>query len=167
MKRYDFAVAIGKAINLRVEVGNTRKKNNAKPTIFKDVKRTRANYEYLVAAYNKGVIKGVNAEKFNPEGNLTREQAAAIIVRALGLEGKAPDPGYSTSYKDDNKISNYARDGVHVITQLGIMSGSSGYFKPHDTLTRAQAAAIIERFLQYLENDLKQNYRDDILFFEY
>jgi len=167
MKRYDFAVAVGKAIDLRVEVGNTKKKNNTKPTIFKDVKRTRANYEYLVAAYNKGVIKGVTAEKFNPEGNLTREQAATIIIRALGLEGKAPDPGYSTSYKDDSKISNYARDGVHVITQLGIMSGSGGYFKPHDTLTRAQAAAIIERFLQYLENDLKQNYRDDILFFEY
>ena len=167
MKRYDFAVAVGKAIDLRVEVGNTKKKNNAKPTIFKDVKRTRGNYEYLVAAYNKGVIKGVAAETFNPEDNLTREQAAAIIVRALGLEGKAPDPGYSTSYKDDNKISNYARDGVYVITQLGIMNGSDGNFKPHDTLTRAQAAAIIERFLQYLENDLKQNYRDDILFFEY
>lgn len=167
MKRYDFAVAIGKAINLRVEVGDTKKKNNAKPTIFKDVKRTRANYEYLVAAYNKGVIKGVTAEKFDPEGNLTREQAATIIVRALGLEGKAPDPGYSTSYKDDNKISNYARDGVYVVTQLGIMNGSEGNFKPHDTLTRAQAAALAERFLQYLENDLKQNYRDDILFFEY
>ena len=167
MKRYDFAVAVGKAIDLRVEVGNTKKKNNAKPNIFKDVKRTRANYEYLVAAYNKGVIKGVTAEKFDPEGNLTREQAAAIIVRALGLEGKAPDPGYSTSYKDDNKISNYARDGVYVVTQLGIMNGSDGNFKPHDTLTRAQAAALAERFLQYLENDLKQNYRDDILFFEY
>lgn len=167
MKRYDFAVAVGKAIDLRVEVGSTKKKNNSTPTIFKDVKRTRANYEYLVAAYNKGVIKGVTAEKFDPEGNLTREQAAAIIIRALGLEGKAPDPGYSTSYKDDNKISNYARDGVYVITQLGIMNGSGGYFKPHDTLTRAQAAAIIERFLEYLENDLKQNYRDDILFFEY
>lgn len=167
MKRYDFAVAVGKAIDLRVEVGNTKKKNNATPTIFKDVKRTRANYEYLVAAYNKGVIKGVTAERFDPEGNLTREQAAAIIVRALGLEGKAPDPGYSTSYKDDHKISNYARDGVYVVTQLGIMNGSNGNFKPHDTLTRAQAAAIMERFLQYLENDLKQNYRDDILFFEY
>ncbi|MGM9945702.1 MAG: S-layer homology domain-containing protein [Lysinibacillus sp.] len=167
MKRYDFAVSVGKAIDLRVELGDSKKKKNATPTIFKDVKRTRANYEYLVAAYNKGVIKGVNAEKFDPEGNLTREQAAAIIVRALGLEGKAPDPGYSTSYKDDSKISNYARDGVYVITQLGIMTGSEGNFKPHDTLTRAQAAAIIERFLQYLENDLKQNYRDDILFFEY
>ncbi len=85
----------------------------------------------------------------------------------MGLEGKAPDPGYSTSYKDDNKISDYSRDGVYVVTQLGIMNGSEGNFKPQDTLTRAQAAAIIERFLQYLENDLKQNYRDDILFFEY
>ncbi|WP_431027357.1 S-layer homology domain-containing protein [Lysinibacillus sp. LZ02] len=167
MSRYDFAVAIGKAIDLRVEVGGTTKKKNSTSTIFKDVKRTRPNYEYLVAAYNKGVINGVNGTTFNPEGNLTRQQAAAIIVRALGMEGRAPDPGYTTSYKDDHKILNYARDGVYVITQLGIMNGSQGYFNPSGTLTRAQAAAIIERVLEYLENDLKQNYRDDILFFEY
>ena len=167
MGRYDFAVAIGKAIDLRVEIGDTKKKKTTAPSIFKDVKRTRANYPYLVATYNKGVVTGVNSEIFNPEGNLTRQQAAAILVRALGLEGKAPDPGFKTDYKDDAKILNYARDGVYVVTQLGLMNGSQGYFNPGGTLTRAQAAAILERFLLYLENDLKQNYRDDILFFDY
>lgn len=167
MGRYDFAVAIGKAIDLRVEVGSSKKKSASTPSIFKDVKRTRPNYPYLVATYNKGVITGVNSQTFNPEGNLTRQQAAAILVRALGLEGKAPDPGFKTPYKDDAKILNYARDGVYVVTQLGLMSGSQGNFNPAGTLTRAQAAAILERFLLYLENDLKQNYRDDILFFDY
>lgn len=167
MGRYDFAVAIGKAVDLRVEVGNSKKKNTSTPSIFKDVSRTRPNYPYLVAAYNKGVVTGVNSQTFNPEGNLTRQQAAAIMVRALGLEGKAPDPGFKTPYKDDAKILNYARDGVYVVTQLGLMSGSQGNFNPGGTLTRAQAAAILERFLLYLEDDLKQNYRDDILFFEY
>lgn len=86
-------------------------------------------------------------------------------MRALGLEGKAPEPGYTTDYKDDYKITDYARDAIYVATELGLMSGSDGYFNPKATLTRAQSSAIIERFLRYLESDLKENYRDNILFF--
>ena len=167
MMRYDFAVAIGKALDLRVEVLETKKNSPVLKTIFKDVKRTTDGYEYLMTTYDKGVINGTTATTFEPRGVLTRQQAATIIVRALGLEGKAPDPGFATDFKDDNKIQNYARDSVYVANELGIMIGSDGYFNPNRTLTRAESAAIIERFLRYLENDLKQNYRDDILFFEY
>lgn len=166
MQRYDFAIAIGKAIDLRVLEEKTTKKTTS--SIFKDVKRTAKDYNYLVAAVNKGVIFGTSSTTFDPEGFLTRQQAATILVRALGLEGKAPDPGYSTDYRDDHKISDYARDGVYVVSELGLMTGDTvtGNFNPKDRLTRAQSALIIIRFLEYLENDLKQNYRDDILFFD-
>lgn len=166
MQRYDFAIAIGKAIDLRV----LDEKPSKKPvsSIFKDVKRTAKDYNYLEAAVKKGVINGTSSTTFDPEGFLTRQQAATILVRALGLEGKAPDPSYSTNFRDDNKISDYARDGVYVVSELGLMTGDSvtGKFNPKDRLTRAQSALIIIRFLEYLENDLQQNYRDDILFFD-
>lgn len=167
MMRYDFAIAIGKAVDLRVEVETKASKKNQTPSVFKDVKRTRPDYAYLVAAYNRGIITGKTETLFEPDQPLSRQQAAAMIVRALGLEGKAPDPGYQTDYLDDSTISNYARDAVYVVTELGIMTGSDGYFHPFNKLTRAQSAKIIERFLEYLESDLKQNYHDDILFFEY
>lgn len=163
-QRYDFAIAIGKAIDLRVL---EEKKTKTPPkSVFKDVKRTAKDYNYLKAAVDKGVIKGITSTTFEPEGYLTRQQAAAILIRALGLEGKAPDPGYKTNYKDDYKITDYARDSIYVATELGLMSGSEGYFNPKGKLTRAQSAAIITRFLEYLEADLKQNFRDDILFFD-
>ncbi|MBD8037320.1 S-layer homology domain-containing protein [Solibacillus sp. A46] len=165
VQRLDFAIAIGKAIDLRVLEEQNNRRPTSQPTIFKDVKRTTKDHNYLVAAVNKGVIKGTTPNTFDPDGFLTRQQAATILVRALGLEGKAPDPGYTTDYKDDYRITDYARDAVYVATQLGLMSGSNGYFNPKDTLTRAQSSAIIERFLRYLENDLKENYRDNILFF--
>lgn len=164
-QRYDFAIAIGKAIDLRVLEDQNSRKKTTQPAIFKDVKRTTKDYNYLVAAVNKGVIKGVTPTTFAPEGFLTRQEAATILVRALGLEGKAPDPGYKTEYKDDRKISDYARDSIYVVTQLGLMAGSNGNFNPKNTLTRAESAAIIERYLRYLETDLKENYRDNILFF--
>lgn len=166
MLRYDFAIAIGKGIDLRVLEDTSKKKKKPEASIFKDVKRTTKDYNYLMAAVDKGVIKGVTASTFAPDGFLTRQEAATILVRALGLEGKAPDPGFTTSYADDRKISSFARDSIYVATELGLMKGSGNKFNPKGILTRAEASAIIDRFLNYLEDDLKQNYRDDILFFE-
>ena len=80
------------------------------------------------------------------------------------METRAPDPGYMTTYADDAMIDDYARDGVYIVTELGLMSGDGDNFKPKDKLTRAQAAAILDRFLEYLEADLKQSFSDDILF---
>lgn len=168
MQRYDFAIAIGKAVDLRVLEDDKKKKKTQTASIFKDVKRTAKDYNYLVSAVDKGIITGTTKTTFDPEGYLTRQQAAAILVRALGLETKAPDPIYKTNYRDDAQIYDYARDAVYVATELGLMTGdtTTGRFNPKQHLTRAQAAAIIVRFLEYLENDLQQNYRDDILFFD-
>ncbi|MEG0471886.1 MAG: S-layer homology domain-containing protein [Solibacillus sp.] len=166
MVRYDFAIAIGKAIDLRVLEDTSKKKKQPATSVFKDVKRTTKDYNYLLASVNKGVIQGMTPTTFEPDGYLSRQQAATILVRALGLEGKAPDPGYKTSYADDNKISDYARDSIYVASELGLMKGSEGKFNPKGILTRAEASSIIERYLKYLEKDLKENYRDDILFFE-
>lgn len=166
MQRYEFAIAIGKAIDLRVLEDESKRKSKV-PTkaIFNDVTKSMKDYSYLVASFQKGVITGTSATRFEPDYFLTREQAATILIRALGLEEKAPDPGYTTNYSDDYKISDFARDSVYVASEIGLMSGSYGNFNPKGTLTRAESSAIIDRFLNHLEANLKQNYRDDIINF--
>ncbi|GLC88403.1 S-layer homology domain-containing protein [Lysinibacillus piscis] len=165
MKRIDFTIAIGKAVDLRV-MEEKKSKKAVTTSVFKDVKRTVKDYGYLESAFNKGIIKGKTADYFAPDDSITRAQAATIFVRALGLDHKAPDPGYATAFADDDQIPNHARDGIYVASELGLMNGDSatGRFNPNQPLTRAQASLVLERFLKYLENDLKQNYRDDILF---
>lgn len=171
MTRLDFTIAIGKAIDLRVE-DQKNNKNKNKQKIFPDLNTNIKDYEYIVSAVEKGVIKGTLDYKtgkriFEPNGYILREQAATIFVRALGLESKAPDPGYRTNFRDNAAISDYARDGVYIASELGLMNGDEyGNFRPNEPLTRAQASAVIIRFLEYLEKDLQQNYREDILFFE-
>lgn len=167
MKRIDFTTAIGKAVDLRVMEEPKTKKSTSATSIFKDVKRTVKDYAYIESAYKKGIIKGVTPEYFKPDNQITRAQAATIFVRALGLENKAPDPGYMTKFKDDAQIPNYSKDGIYIANELGLMTGDpiTGRFNPDQPLTRAQASVVLERFLNYLESDLKQNYRDDILFF--
>lgn len=171
MTRLDFTAAIGKAVDLRV-LDDRNSKNKKKERIFPDLDPNIKNYEYIVSAVEKGIINGslnkrTGQRYFNPNDSILREQAAAIFVRALGLETKAPDPGFKTQFNDDANISDYARDGIYVMAELGLMTGDEfGNFRPKEPLTRAQAAAVIVRFLEYLESDLQQNYREDILFFE-
>ncbi|MBS7345155.1 MAG: S-layer homology domain-containing protein [Caryophanon sp.] len=171
MLRYDFAIAVAKAIDSRVELEPATKKNPTPKALFDDVAvpktaKDRDQYAYFASIVEKGVIRGENG-LFKPTNSLTRQQAAVIMIRALGMEHIAPDPGYQTSYADDARIADYARDGVYVAQELGIMMGdpATNMFNPYKPLTRAQASAIITRFLQYLEEDLQQNYRDDVLLF--
>lgn len=166
MKRYQYTVGILKAVDIRVLEEPKSKKKAPRTPIFKDLNVKDPDYLYIESAVEKGIINGVTPDQFNPDAPLTRVQAIAILVRALGMEGRAPSPGFRTHYRDDHKISDWAKDSVYVATELGLVSGDEfNRFNPQQPLTRAQAAALTDRFLQFLENDLQQNYRDDILFF--
>ncbi|MBB4823507.1 hypothetical protein HNO89_000727 [Sporosarcina luteola] len=166
MKRYQYTVGILKAVDIRVLEDPKSKKKVTKTSIFKDVSAKDPGYLYLESAVQKGIITGVTPDTFNPDGPITRVQAVAILVRALGMEGRAPSPGFKTHYVDDRKIADWAKDSVYVATELGLISGDQfNRFNPNEPLTRAQAAKLTDRFLDFLENDLKQNYRDDVLFF--
>ena len=163
MQRYEFADSIGKAINLRVFEEPSK---NDTTRLFKDVARSEKDYQYLVAAYNKGVIKGISATNFNPEGDLTREQAATILIRALGLEGRIQDSQVLLKYSDGHKVSDFAKASVIEATRIGLMQGNDvGQFNPQDKLSRADAALVIERFSEYLNRDLKDNFENNILFY--
>ncbi len=166
MQRYPFTVGVLKAVDLRVLEQPKTKRAPAK-AIFADLNPKDPDYPYIESAVEKGIISGVNPTTFAPNQPIKRAQAVAILVRALGLEGRAPSPGFKTSYADDKKIPAYAKDSVYVATELGLISGDEkNRFNPNQPLTRAQASAIISRFLNFLEADLKQNYRDDMLFFD-
>lgn len=166
MKRYQYTVGILKAVDIRVLEDPKNKKKAPKTSIFKDVSAKDPDYLYIESAVQKGIITGVTPDTFNPNGPITRVQAVAILVRALGMEGRAPSPGFKTHYTDDRKIADWAKDSVYVATELGLISGDQfNRFNPNEPLTRAQAAKLTDRFLDFLENDLKQNYRDDVLFF--
>ncbi|QTD41071.1 S-layer homology domain-containing protein [Sporosarcina sp. Te-1] len=166
MKRYQYTVGILKAVDIRVLEDPKSKKKVAKTSIFKDVSAKDPDYLYIESAVQKGIVTGVTPDTFNPNGPITRVQAVAILVRALGMEGRAPSPGFKTHYADDRKIADWAKDSVYVATELGLISGDQfNRFNPNEPLTRAQAAKLTDRFLDFLENDLKQNYRDDVFFF--
>ncbi|WP_242863250.1 S-layer homology domain-containing protein [Caloranaerobacter ferrireducens] len=167
IERQEFAKWIAKAMKL-VKDENKPKRSYVKPEVnppvFSDVTREHPDYEYIKAIKEKGIMNGVGDNKFMPEGNLTRAQAVTIIIRALGVERLAPNPPFTTIFKDDDEIPEWAKKSVYVADQIGLAKGTpEGYFYPNDYMTRAEAAVFLNRFISYLQEDFKTYYRDMIL----
>jgi hypothetical protein len=118
---------------------------------FKDISNHWAK-EDIVQLYKLGVINGSSPTTFEPNKPVTRQQAAAMMERYLMMVGVDTDKFSKTlSFKDNDKISEYARSGVSVLANMGVVSGDlNGYFSPSDTLTRGQMAKILYGVIEYM-----------------
>ena len=94
-----------------------------------------------------GIVSGVGNENFNPNGLLTREAAAVILIRlasVLGIDVDASSP----DFVDKGDISAWAYDQVGRAQAAGLMSGvGNNMFSPKATYTREQSIATIMRMM--------------------
>ena len=110
---------------------------------FKDVENGAWYEEYIVSAYNSGLIKGVSEDKFGVNDKISRQDICTILFRTMGIEEKN-----EPKFNDSEKIAEYAADAVAFFAQHGVVNGfSDGTFKPLENCTRAQAAKIIYQYL--------------------
>lgn len=170
MTRMDFIRAVIKASDIRVFEEKTKKsrRRNVEPEIspFKDISVQDADYQYIKEALNRGIISGISNGYFKPGDNLTRAQVITILIRALGFESKAPTPGYFTSFSDDRNIPDWARDSIYVAQEIGLIQGdAANRVNPNHIMTRAEASVMLVRFLNFLERDLQQDYRENIILY--
>ncbi|MFA4015388.1 MAG: hypothetical protein RUDDFDWM_000468 [Candidatus Fervidibacterota bacterium] len=110
---------------------------------------------YVAEAQARRLVYGYPDGSFKPKHNLTRAEAAAMIVRALGIEERVKEvKDTPTPFEDDEEIPKWARGYIVVATtEAPKASGKPiiGYverrFKPRHFLSRAEAATIMARFL--------------------
>lgn len=101
-----------------------------------------------------GYINGLSATTFDPSGQITREQFAAILYRYTAKY--APDAtGNAASlaaYPDAGSVSAYARDAMAWAVGNGLIGGlphgKTDYLEPGGSATRAQVATILMRYKQ-------------------
>ncbi len=121
---------------------------------FEDVE-TDSWYENAVAwAENNGIVMGYSDTEFAPNDNITREQIAAIMFRFAQYKGTAPEGVWAIrlDYADLADISDWASEAVMYCKLKGIMLGNdNNEFKPLNNATRAEAAAIMQRFTEDLK----------------
>lgn len=103
---------------------------------------------YYAAAVNwassKGIVNGTGADAFSPGASITREQLAAMLYRYAAEPSVSAD---LSAYTDAVSISPYAEKAVEWCVAKGILSGKSATrLAPQDTATRAECAAMLQRF---------------------
>ncbi len=118
------------------------------------------NDEYVTKAYEVGITDGTNKEKklFSPDNEITREQMATMIVRALNKVGKDTSTIKDNLEKfvDEDQMHSWGIDAIYYMFNKGIIKGVSTYenrFGVLDNATIEQAIAISLRCV----NTLKQN----------
>lgn len=115
---------------------------------FTDVSPDRWSVPYIAAAAKNGITGGLDDGSFAPDREITRQDAAVMLGRicsllSIELSGKEQEA------KDSELIADYAKDSVAALMGAGILSGfPDGSFHPSETLTRAQAAKMINGLLQ-------------------
>lgn len=122
---------------------------------------------YIDTALSEGLIeKGEFSDYKKP---LTREQMARIIVRAALKVDEKPngqyDPYIIGKVADYEAIADNLKQYVLDSYKLGLIQGSGSKFRPKDTLTRAEAAAVIIRILDTAERKPTAPGEDEMISF--
>ncbi len=108
---------------------------------FNDVSANDWFYPYVAGAYAKGIVTGISKEQFGANDNITRQDMAVMVYRAMNSPKVNSDKIMFNDYTD---ISSYAKDAVGCMVSTGIINGfENNEFLPNSFATRAQAAKII------------------------
>jgi len=110
---------------------------------FKDVDRNAWYYVYVASGYSNGLMTGVDKEYMGIGSNITRQDMAVIIERAMGKRNLSFTKGSPITFVDAELISDYAKESVNNLTAMGIINGKGDGFDPHGNLTRAEAAKVL------------------------
>ncbi|RAU98929.1 S-layer homology domain-containing protein [Paenibacillus sp. YN15] len=121
---------------------------------FKDVASSDWHAGYVGAAVKAGLVEGMDAGIFAPNSNITREQMAVMISRAMQAAGKpqAAKVKNLEAFTDEGLMSSWAKEGISQSVEAGLLNGKdSQLFIPSSNATRAEAAVVLKRLLQYAE----------------
>lgn len=137
--RAEFVTMLVRALGLKAEGMSS----------FADITSSKWYSADVAAAYEAGIVKGDAAGRFAAEAPVTRQEMAALLVRAYELRSGSPAPaGTPAAYTDAGTIGGWAKEAVGAASSLGFLAGSpDGAFKPQAYATRAESAKVLALLL--------------------
>ncbi len=142
--RLDFAVWAARALELPVP---------SNPPSFQDEAQIpSADQGEVAAAAAAGLVNGYPDGTFRPELPITRAELATVLGRALMAKGEQPQARFAMLFADGGQIPSWALPSL-LLAQDQLIYGEpcspEPCFAPQSDTTRAEAATILVRFLQY------------------
>ena len=120
---------------------------------FTDVEAGKWYADAITWTAENGIFAGYGKDKFGPDDPITREQLAAIFYRYADYKGyDLTVKGNPDTFKDADKITDYAKTAMQWAVGSGLVKGKSGnLLDPQGTATRAEIAAMLQRFIEKYE----------------
>jgi hypothetical protein len=144
--RAEFSAIMVRALGLDAGIGEKS---------FSDVGSGDWYGGYIETAVSYGLITGYGDGRFGPNDKITREQAMAIIARAMVLTELRPDlteggiTDLLTPFADGGEVSGWSAAGIAACLETGVVTGRSDTaLCPKENITRAEVAVIVQRLLQ-------------------
>lgn len=167
ISRLDFGkamvVAINGALPEPTSTAIIKRRRPGVETPFLDVMVTDPDYHYIEFIKENDIMAGKNGY-FKGSEPLTRAEAITIMIKALGLQYMAPAPPYDTVFTDNKSIPEWSKDYIYMANEIGLVTGTpEGYINPNNWVTKDEAAAMINNFINHLKDYITYDYREKIL----
>ncbi|MFC7685791.1 S-layer homology domain-containing protein [Ureibacillus sp. GCM10028918] len=107
---------------------------------FSDVEPGQWWYQAVVAT-SPELFEGRGNGAFAPKAELTRAEAAKVIVAAYGLTGSAD----LSTFDDASSVKAWAQDAFSAAVANGVINGKGTKLAPNDSITRAEFATMVAR----------------------
>ena len=112
---------------------------------FSDVPKEAWYYDDMAKAVNMEIFNGSNG-KLSPKSKITREEAFAVLARAIKLTGT--DLTVLGKFSDAADISSWAKPEIAAMVAAGYVKGSNLKLNPKGFITRAQFAQIMDNLIK-------------------
>ena len=147
MTRAEFAAIVTRALGLA-----------AKDTkAFTDVPSSKWYAGYIGTANSSGIVNGVGSGKFNPDGTITRQEAAAMVARAAKLCGLDPSMDAAATkdmlaqFGDYRSVASWAKKPMAFCYSVNILDQSDLNIEPTKAILRCEIAQMLYNMLSAAE----------------
>ena len=115
---------------------------------YKDVAKGKWYYNDVALAVQMGTYNGVSASSMQPDRAITRQEAIAVVARALQLDLDDYAKTDLSKFKDAADVSNWALPYIRAMVGAGYIRGRGKVLAPQDNITRAEFAQIFANIIQ-------------------
>ncbi|QKS45236.1 S-layer homology domain-containing protein [Paenibacillus cellulosilyticus] len=123
-------------------------------SVFIDVPEQHWYTGAVTWAAKSGIINGTGQGKFDPNGNITREQMAVMLYNYAVSKGYKLPASTNATFVDSGNVSAWASEAVAAIAAAGIINGKGDdRFEPQVNASRAEVAAVFARMIRVLGMD--------------
>ena len=115
---------------------------------FTDVSKDKWYYGDMAMAWHMGTYIGTGSDTMAPEADITRQEAMAVVARALQLDLEDYGDTDLSAFADAGAISGWALPYVRAMVGAGYIQGWDGKLFPRDAITRAEFAQVFANIIE-------------------